>query len=165
MTSKRALWTSLWGVQVCDELGLFDALGIDPVAMRNFAVRVEGSYLDCPYHNKRHAAAVTLVLFQIVLHSGIMAGPDQCLIGRVPLKLYILAAVIAAGVHDVRHPGIGSDFRVRTVSAPHSSPTTTIPRLFPSWKDHCSHMCNSWKHPVRVLSGRSEAAPSLTWSG
>ena len=115
-------------MQVCDELGLFDALGIDPVAMRDFAVRVEGSYLECPYHNKRHAAAVTLVLFQIVLHSGIMAGADHRLIGPAPLKLYILAAVIAASVHDVRHPGVGSDFRVRTVSAPHSSPTTTIPR-------------------------------------
>ena len=115
-------------MQVCDELGLFDALGVDPVAMRDFAVRVEDSYLDCPYHNKRHAAAVTLVLFQIVLHSGIMAGADHRPTGPAPLKLYILAAVIAASVHDVRHPGVGSDFRVRTVSAPHSSPTTTIPR-------------------------------------
>ena len=84
--------------------------------MRMFALKVEQTYLDCPYHNKAHAATVTLMLFQIILHSGMVKQLKTDKIGDVPMTLYIFAAIIAASIHDLHHPGVGSDFRVRTVS-------------------------------------------------
>ena len=102
-------------MQICDELGLFDSLGLDPVKMRMFILKVEQNYLDCPYHNKVHAATVTLMLFQIILHSGLTKNMNTERVGDVPMTLYIFAAILAASMHDLRHPGVGSDFRVRTV--------------------------------------------------
>ncbi len=91
-------------------------MGLEPVKMRIFALKVEQNYLDCPYHNKNHAATVTLMLFQIILHSGLIKDMSSEKVGDVPMTLYILAAIIAASIHDLHHPGVGSDFRVRTVS-------------------------------------------------
>lgn len=102
-------------MQICDELRLFDLLSLDPVSMRKFALKVEQSYQDCPYHNKVHASVVTLVLFQILLHSGVIKNIELRRVGGAPASLYILAAIVAASVHDAHHPGVGSDFRVRTV--------------------------------------------------
>jgi len=64
-------------MQICDELALFDALSLDQHAVRRFALLVEEGYQGCPYHNKVHAAAVTLSIFQIILASGIPVGPTS----------------------------------------------------------------------------------------
>ncbi len=61
--------------QICDELGLYDALSVDQGAMRRFASVVERGYQGCPYHNKLHAASVTLALFQIIVASGVHKSP------------------------------------------------------------------------------------------
>lgn len=98
-----------------EELGLFDALSLDMAAAKRFASAIEAAYRNCPYHNRRHAAAVTLVFFQILLHSGLLADVEHSTVGKAPGLLYIFAAILAAAVHDINHPGVSSDFRVRTV--------------------------------------------------
>ena len=124
MTQPQAQISPCWTcqhdepMQVCDELGLFDLLGLDTIIMRKFILRIEQGYQDCPYHNKMHAATVTLMHFQILLHSGVAMNLERKRVGDAPASLYVLAAIVAASVHDVHHPGVGSDFRVRTVGAP-----------------------------------------------
>ena len=98
-------------VQICDELDLYDPLRLNPGTMRRFISRIEDQYRNNPYHNRQHAATVTLTMYQILVHSG---TPDEWQ-GTNQVKLYHLAAILAAAVHDVGHPGVGNDFRVRTV--------------------------------------------------
>ena len=48
------------------ELGLVDALGVDPAVLRNFINAIQENYNDNPFHNFRHGFCVTqmmLVLF------------------------------------------------------------------------------------------------------
>lgn len=101
-------------MQILDEMELYDSLSLQPNSMRRFIARVEAGYKDNPYHNRFHAATVTLTMFQILSHSGIL---EEGGLPNSQLNLYILAAVLAAAVHDVNHPGVGNDFRVRTVGA------------------------------------------------
>ncbi len=46
-------------------------------------------------------------------------------VGQGPVHLYLFAAVLAAAVHDLHHPGVGNDFRVRTVRKPPFPPLLT----------------------------------------
>ena len=99
-------------MQICEELALYDSLRLNPASMQRFIRNIENGYRDNPYHNKFHAATVTITMYQILTYSGILT--DEKLSDQV--KPYLLAAVIAAAVHDVNHPGVGNEFRVRMVS-------------------------------------------------
>lgn len=69
-----------------------------------FASRVEDGYMDQGYHCKIHAADVTHRLTCVLNHSGIAEGSKR----NNSLSCELLAAVVAAVVHDFEHPQVGA---------------------------------------------------------
>lgn len=121
--------------------------------MRSFISKIEDKYKDNPYHNKQHAATVTLTMFQILSHCGILDIEREEQIKDGNTKLYLLAAVLAAAVHDVNHPGVGNDFRIRTVS-----------NFTWSLATH-SRVTNKWikPHPRLCKKETLRSSPAVVW--
>ena len=87
--------------------GLFGKLKIDRLRMTGFLKALEAMYLPTnPYHNAVHGADVAHGMFWLLDFS-----PAQPFVG--PLDQ--LACVIAAAMHDVRHPGVNNSFLARTM--------------------------------------------------
>lgn len=90
-----------------NRLGVMPALGIDPEKVRTFVTRIEAGYrAKNPYHNNIHAADVVHGI-----HCIMMRGLAKHL-----SDLEVFAAVVAAIVHDVEHPGNSNTFEVNTSS-------------------------------------------------
>lgn len=87
--------------------GLLNAFKISAKTLVNFLVTLEDHYLQIPYHNRIHAADVTqsinVLLFSPAFHS-------------VFTDLEVFAALFAAAVHDVHHPGVTNQYLVKTFS-------------------------------------------------
>eukprot|EP01105_Mastigella_eilhardi_P000169 TRINITY_DN1019_c0_g1_i1.p1 TRINITY_DN1019_c0_g1~~TRINITY_DN1019_c0_g1_i1.p1 ORF type:complete len:1046 (-),score=173.00 TRINITY_DN1019_c0_g1_i1:68-2944(-) len=84
--------------------GLFNKFGIDTAKFQRWVWLVNNSYTANPYHNALHAADVVQAMNVCLGHMN----------GLPPL--YVLAAIFAAIIHDVGHPGLNNNFLYRTFS-------------------------------------------------
>jgi len=98
--------------RILEKWELFDRLPISRPALLRFLFLVEEGYPDPrskdhnnPYHNRAHAMDVVQATHVMIEHSGLRQHVDD---------LDILAMIIAAAVHDFRHPGLNNDFLMRT---------------------------------------------------
>ncbi|XP_064386859.1 3',5'-cyclic-AMP phosphodiesterase 4C-like isoform X3 [Halichondria panicea] len=82
---------------------LFSTFKISPHAFINFMSEIQRSYLPNPYHNQVHGADVLLAT-NYLLKSEALKG--------VFTDLEILAALVAAAIHDVGHPARTNQFLV-----------------------------------------------------
>lgn len=105
-TGNRPLMSITYTIlQTRDLLKVFK---IKPWIFSNYISLVESHYIkDVPFHNSTHAADVvhaTHVLLSATTFEGVFND------------LEILAAIIAAAVHDVDHPGVNNNFLVNSSS-------------------------------------------------
>jgi hypothetical protein len=94
-------------LHIFDRLNLYDVCKMNKSTLLNFIVQVEDGYNKVPYHNNVHAADVVHNVFWL-LHS------EQLRAGVMPLD--VLAAILAAAVHDFKHPGTNNAFATKTQS-------------------------------------------------
>ena len=86
--------------------GLLTRLRVDSGAMRAYLMRIERTYRPhMPFHNSLHAADV--------LHAVHLLLSGEKL-GSVFTDLEVFAALFAALIHDVDHPGLTNQFLVAT---------------------------------------------------
>ena len=81
---------------------VFATMGIDYPKMAQFLHQVEEGYQrDNPYHNRAHAADVTLKMYSLLCHGinsmSIASRMDSCQL--------LVTCILAAAVHDYMHPG------------------------------------------------------------
>ncbi|KAG2486574.1 hypothetical protein HYH03_014744 [Edaphochlamys debaryana] len=100
---------STLGFFLCVKEGLVSRFGLKPTTLARLLRTLEAGYTDNPYHNATHAADVLRSLHVLLMGARLT---DHYL---DPLGL--LAAYMAAIVHDLGHPGLTGDFLVAT-SAP-----------------------------------------------
>ncbi|XP_076333915.1 3',5'-cyclic-AMP phosphodiesterase 4B-like isoform X3 [Tachypleus tridentatus] len=104
-SSHRPLTAVMYAI--FKDRGLLNAFKISEKTLVNFLVTLEDHYLQIPYHNRIHAADVTqsinVLLFSPAFHS-------------VFTDLEVFAALFAAAVHDVHHPGVTNQYLVKTFS-------------------------------------------------
>jgi hypothetical protein len=81
--------------------GLCDTFSIPESVLLSFFAAVQAGYMGMPYHNALHATDVLHSLNYILTAGGLGAS-------LAPLD--ILAALLAAAVHDLAHPGVTSAF-------------------------------------------------------
>eukprot|EP00727_Mastigamoeba_balamuthi_P000921 m51a1_g10826 putative 3 5 -cyclic nucleotide phosphodiesterase (1028) ;mRNA; f:17457-21743 len=97
------------GMAILESEGLITELGLDYRYVQTFLRSIEAQYKDNPYHNARHAADVAQATYALV--KGCTAAQFT------PLER--LAAVVAAVIHDVGHPGVNNAFLQSTMDALH----------------------------------------------
>lgn len=81
-------------------------------AVLAFMQALEAAYKENPYHNRRHAADVTLTVFQLWARLS-----EQTRMRGYYSEVDLLAMMVAAAIHDVGHPGVNNEFMVKTQSA------------------------------------------------
>eukprot|EP00808_Paulinella_micropora_P008644 g53425.t1 len=87
------------------QLDLFSACNLQMSTLANWLIKVEEAYKENPYHNRIHAADVVQNLFYLLTGSPIKDQLD---------KVQWFAALIAAAIHDVEHPGLTNLFLTAT---------------------------------------------------
>ncbi|XP_013784080.1 cAMP-specific 3',5'-cyclic phosphodiesterase-like [Limulus polyphemus] len=87
--------------------GFLNTFKISAKTLINFLVTLEDHYLQIPYHNSIHAADVTQSINVLLLSPAFHS---------VFTDLEVLAALFAAAVHDVDHPGLTNQYLVNTFS-------------------------------------------------
>lgn len=95
------------GFALCHKYGLVKHFGIDQTILMNFWTGCQAGYHPNPYHNSNHAADV-LQITHFILGPGGMAQVLRL------SKEDLLAALVAAGIHDYDHPGFNNNFHTRT---------------------------------------------------
>jgi hypothetical protein len=88
-------------------LGLLDACNLNAATLRTFLLNVQAGYHPNPYHNATHAADVTHINYYIITKGGLA---EKCKLSKEEL----LAAALAAAIHDFDHPGFNNNFHTRT---------------------------------------------------
>lgn len=100
---------SINGVKSCwDGYFLFDRFGVTPKAVCQFLRKVERDYPKRdtnPYHNNIHAADVIQTT-----HTLIQMGGSDMSCAYDTIDIYTI--LIAAALHDVRHPGLNNTYQV-----------------------------------------------------
>ena len=89
-----------------------DEFGIQPRATCRFLRKVEAEYSPCdanPYHNNVHAADVLQST-----HALIQMGGEGMACAYSPLEIYSI--LLAAALHDVRHPGTNNNYQVNRMT-------------------------------------------------
>eukprot|EP00727_Mastigamoeba_balamuthi_P000922 m51a1_g10827 hypothetical protein (720) ;mRNA; r:22217-30019 len=104
-----AMLLEVVGMAIFEAEGLIVEFKFDPRLVRTFLRTLETGYRDNPYHNARHAADVAQATYALV--RGCTAAQFT------PLER--LAAVVAAVIHDVGHPGVNNAFLQSTMDALH----------------------------------------------
>lgn len=84
-----------------EEFGIYDEFPINKVEAARFAFALERGYLDVPYHNRIHAA-------DVLQNIAVMLRTDTLAEQLSPLEKF--AALLAAALHDFRHPGTNNAF-------------------------------------------------------
>lgn len=88
--------------------GLYEEFRVDRVVLRNFLYVLDDGYLDNPYHNSTHAAdVVNSVNFLITT-----LADGQIRDTLTNFEFY--AALVAAAIHDFRHPGKSNNYLIKT---------------------------------------------------
>uniref|UniRef100_A0A6T8JUN8 Phosphodiesterase n=3 Tax=Hemiselmis andersenii TaxID=464988 RepID=A0A6T8JUN8_HEMAN len=85
--------------------GLIEEFNLDHVRLVNFLRVVENGHQDNPYHNATHVADVVQSMHLLIKEGGITQY-----VGR----LEVLAALLAACVHDFEHRGLNNDFLIKS---------------------------------------------------
>ena len=88
-----------------ERTGLVRHFKLDREKLGLYLERVESKYRDNPYHNRLHAADVLQTLHVIIHEGGLIRQMDE---------VGLLAAYLAAVVHDVGHLGVNNPFLVET---------------------------------------------------
>ena len=89
--------------------GVCSALKLKREKLMAFVVEVENMMFDHPYHNRRHVADVVAGIYAFTV-------PGGCLYDYVQTNpLAMLAAVFAATIHDLQHPGVNNNFLSKTL--------------------------------------------------
>lgn len=88
-----------------EDLGVIAHFNIDVQVLCVYLKKIHKGYIDNPYHNALHAADVTQAMGVLI---------KQCACSFSPLEL--LAAIIAALIHDFRHPGVNNNYQMATMS-------------------------------------------------
>jgi len=105
LSNGNALFTT--GVALFLKHDLVSHFKIDMEVLCNFWGGTQSGYHPNPYHNSNHAADV-LQITHFIISPGGMA--DVLRLSKEDL----LAAIIAAGIHDYDHPGFNNNFHTRT---------------------------------------------------
>ncbi|XP_035210856.1 cAMP-specific 3',5'-cyclic phosphodiesterase, isoforms N/G-like isoform X3 [Stegodyphus dumicola] len=95
------------GYQIFRERDLLKTFKIPSKTLLNFLMTLEDHYLKVPYHNRIHACDVTQSVHVL------LSSPA---LNSVFTDLEILAALFAAAVHDVDHPGVTNQYLVNSSS-------------------------------------------------
>ena len=96
------------GCVLFEDAGLCAEFGIsEPVLLAYFAA-IQAGYLAQPYHNALHACDVLAAMNYVLIAGGV---------NRSLSRVEMMAALVAAAVHDFAHPGVNNAFLVAT-SAP-----------------------------------------------
>mmetsp|Transcript_90189 Transcript_90189/g.254414 ORF Transcript_90189/g.254414 Transcript_90189/m.254414 type:complete len:534 (-) Transcript_90189:202-1803(-) len=77
--------------------------------VEEFIGAVEAGYEQNPYHNRIHAADVTLAAYY--LWAGVTSHVECQDIFR---EIDLMVLLLAAAVHDVAHPGVSNDYLIKT---------------------------------------------------
>ncbi|KAJ0401964.1 hypothetical protein P43SY_002011 [Pythium insidiosum] len=86
---------------------LHEEFRIDKVVLRNFLFLLDDGYLANPYHNSSHAAdVVNSVNF-------LMTRLNDGQIRDTLTNLEFYAALVAAAIHDFRHPGKSNNYMIK----------------------------------------------------
>ncbi|CAF4049145.1 unnamed protein product, partial [Adineta steineri] len=93
--------------RIFQERDLIRTFSIEPHKLLSYLFALEDSYQQVPYHNKLHGADVCQSMHVLLNSSGIK---------DVFNEFEILAAIFAAVVHDVHHPGLTNPFLIQTKS-------------------------------------------------
>ncbi|XP_064476742.1 3',5'-cyclic-AMP phosphodiesterase 4C-like isoform X3 [Ornithodoros turicata] len=86
---------------------LLKAFDISSKKFLTFLLTLEDHYLKVPYHNSSHAADVTQSVHMLLLSPAL---------DSVFTDLEIMAALFAAAIHDVDHPGVTNQYLINTSS-------------------------------------------------
>jgi hypothetical protein len=86
-----------------EQNGFFEKLEISKTTFLNCFQGIEDGYNDVPYHNRMHAADVLANTYYFIL-----SKPLAALLTRIDL----VASMMAASIHDFRHPGTNNPFSV-----------------------------------------------------
>lgn len=88
-------------------LGLFDEFDIAKDKFYMFMFEIQAGYRNAnPYHNSLHGADIGQAVF-FLLHTGGLVHMHQL------SKLEVMAALLAAIIHDFKHPGVNNNFCIR----------------------------------------------------
>ncbi|KAL0490265.1 calcium/calmodulin-dependent cyclic nucleotide phosphodiesterase [Acrasis kona] len=105
LTEDRTLFTT--GYTLFVKYDLLNKFNIPEDILVNFLREIESGYHPNPYHNAKHAADVLQVLHYIIYKGGL---------GQMLTDEDVLAALIAAMIHDYDHPGLNNAFQINTQS-------------------------------------------------
>lgn len=86
---------------------LHEEFRIDRIVLRNFLFMLDEGYLENPYHNSSHAADVVNSVNYLI--TGLSDG--QIRDSLTNLEFY--AALVAAAIHDFRHPGKSNNYLIK----------------------------------------------------
>jgi cAMP-specific phosphodiesterase 4 len=93
-------------VHLCSSTGLCETFNMSEAVLCTAAAAIEAGYDDrVPYHNHLHAADVLANTFYFC---------QSRVLSALMSRLDLLAALIAASVHDLGHPGTNNAFSVTT---------------------------------------------------
>ncbi|OQR94683.1 cAMP-specific 3',5'-cyclic phosphodiesterase [Achlya hypogyna] len=95
------------GMAVFEQHHLYDLVKVDVVALKNFLLSIDEGYLRNPYHNAFHAADVINSVNYLI--SSLSDGYIRNLL----TEHEFFAALIAAAIHDFRHPGRSNNFIIK----------------------------------------------------
>ncbi|KAF0692375.1 Aste57867_16552 [Aphanomyces stellatus] len=85
----------------------FDEVKVDPIAMKNFLLCIDEGYLRNPYHNVFHAADVMNSVNYLI--SNLQGGHIRTIL----TVNEFFAALVAAAIHDYKHPGKSNNFMIK----------------------------------------------------
>ena len=95
------------GQALFEHCDLLRAARIEPPTLEAFLLRLEVDYGDNPYHNTSHASDVLLTTYRFLSRFGFVPRLS---------KLQLFAALLAAIIHDYRHPGTTNAHEARVRS-------------------------------------------------
>jgi len=96
------------GMYIFQNSGLVAHFNMDVTKLQNFLFTVSSHYKAYnPYHNQLHGADVLHATNWFLRHGGSLEKTHQV------TKLELLAAMLAALVHDVEHPGVNNNFCIQ----------------------------------------------------
>ena len=97
---------SVFATLLLQEYGLCDSLSLNEESFTKFVRKVEDLMKDVPYHNKMHVTGVLQAMDFFLVDGGLMSF--------IVDDYELLACLLAATIHDYQHPGVTSEFLIRT---------------------------------------------------
>jgi hypothetical protein len=105
LTSGNALLALSW--HCFNDLELIEDLTIPRGIFVEFFSKIQKGYLDIPYHNSIHASDVFATVFYFLKHESPILRLNA---------LDKMCMLIAAAIHDYKHPGVNNTFLVNSGS-------------------------------------------------